>query len=75
MGPELTILLEPYAAVYIEIPKVACSSIKVAISELLELELDGPNKDPHRSTLPVAQSPMQKTQGWISLTLRLCWRR
>jgi len=54
MGPETAILLEPYASVYIEIPKVACSSIKMALSNVLGLVLDGPNGDPHQSTFPLA---------------------
>lgn len=55
MGPELAIVLKPYDAVYIEIPKVACTSIKVAIAGLLEIELDGPGGDPHQSTLPTIE--------------------
>src|SRR5262250_2378509 len=33
------ILLEPYRAVYVEIPKVACTSIKTALAEILGISL------------------------------------
>ena len=52
-GPELSILIQPWQAVYVEVPKVACSSIKLAIAELLDSPLDGPGGDPHQSTFPV----------------------
>lgn len=52
MGPEICVLLQPYEAVYVEIPKVACTSLKVALAQLLQLELDGPDGDPHQTELP-----------------------
>lgn len=58
LGPELAILLTPYNAVYIEIPKVACSSIKVALAALLDIELDGPLADPHQSKFPLATASL-----------------
>jgi chondroitin 4-sulfotransferase 11 len=50
--PEITVLLQPYGAVYIEIPKVACTSLKVAFAELLGVALDGFGGDPHQAQFP-----------------------
>ena len=54
-GPTIAIALEPWRAVYVEIPKVACTSIKVAIAGVLDIKLDGPDGDPHQSTFPFAR--------------------
>lgn len=79
MGPEQAILLEPYASVYIEMPKVACSSIKVALAELLDIELDGPDGDPHQSTFPEANPRLDADslfQGYFSFSfVRNPWGR
>ncbi len=56
MGPEVSVLLERYRAVYVEVPKVACTSLKVALAELLGIDLDGSGGDPHRATFPSAAS-------------------
>jgi hypothetical protein len=48
----VSILLEPYGAVYIEIPKVACTSIKVAFAQLLGISLDETGGDPHQVDFP-----------------------
>jgi hypothetical protein len=53
MGPEVNVLLQRYNAVYIEVPKVACTSLKVAFAQLLEVELDS-SGDPHRTCFPAA---------------------
>lgn len=50
MGPEIAVLLEAWSAVYVEIPKVACSSIKVALAELLAIEIE--HEDPHQTPFP-----------------------
>ncbi|MBD3649309.1 MAG: alpha/beta fold hydrolase, partial [Pseudomonadales bacterium] len=50
VGPEIAVYLEPWQAVYIEIPKVACTSIKVALADLLDIELEGGN--PHQTAFP-----------------------
>ena len=39
MGPEISILLRRYDAVYVEIPKVACTSIKAELARLPETGL------------------------------------
>lgn len=52
------IWLERYAAIYIEVPKVACSSIKTAIARLLDISLETAAGDPHRVRYP---SPGQPT--------------
>jgi hypothetical protein len=51
-GPEVSVLLERYAAIYIEIPKVACTSLKVAFAQLLGIDLDGSGGDPHQASFP-----------------------
>lgn len=52
MGPEITVYLKPFNAVYVEIPKVACTSLKVAIAQLLGLELTRYGGDPHQVEFP-----------------------
>src|SRR5262245_19417577 len=52
MGPEVTVLLERYAAIYIEVPKVACTSLKVAFAQLLGIDLDNSGGDPHQASFP-----------------------
>ena len=49
------ILLEPYRAVYVETPKVACTSIKTALAEILGLSLKPTGGDPHRVRWPTAE--------------------
>jgi hypothetical protein len=46
------ILLEPYRAIYIPVPKVACSSFKTAFAGLLNVDLEKANGDPHRVRYP-----------------------
>jgi hypothetical protein len=57
IGPELSILLAPYHAVYIEIPKVACTSFKVAFAHLLGISLEETGGDPHQVSFPVPPAP------------------
>ncbi|MFT4797266.1 MAG: chondroitin 4-sulfotransferase 11 [Candidatus Azotimanducaceae bacterium] len=79
MGSEAAILLEPYAAVYVEIPKVACSSIKVALADMLGVVLDGPKGDPHQSTFPLATPNRESRlmfEGYFSFSfVRNPWSR
>jgi hypothetical protein len=56
-GPEVSVLLEPYDAVYIEIPKVACTSFKVAFAQLLGISLDEGGGDPHQVNFPAPFAP------------------
>ena len=49
------ILLEPYRAVYVEIPKVACTSIKTALAEILGISLRSTGRDPHCIEWPMAE--------------------
>lgn len=58
MGPEVSILLEPYAAVYIEIPKVACTSFKVTFAQLLGIDLSSTGGDPHQAQFPTPPGPV-----------------
>jgi len=46
------VLLEAYGAVYIEVPKVACSSIKIALASLLGIDLDAAGGNPHEVDFP-----------------------
>jgi chondroitin 4-sulfotransferase 11 len=46
------IALERYAAVYIEIPKVACTSIKTALAGLLGVNLADTDGNPHEACWP-----------------------
>jgi len=50
-----TILLEPYRAVYVETPKVACTSIKTALAEILGISLRSTGGDPHRIQWPTVE--------------------
>ena len=50
LGPEYNILLEPYRAVYVDIAKVASSSIKATLASLLGLE--GVEGNPHEIDFP-----------------------
>ena len=52
MGPEISVLLEPYHAVYVEIPKVACTSLKAAFAPLLGVDLAPSGGDPHDVDFP-----------------------
>lgn len=52
MGPEASILLHRYAAVYIEIPKVACTSMKAAFAQLLGINLAHSGGNPHQVSFP-----------------------
>jgi len=52
MGPEVSVYLKPFNAVYVEIPKVACTSLKVAIAQLLGIDLGGADGDPHQVDFP-----------------------
>lgn len=50
----MAILLEPYRAAYVEIPKVACTSIKTALAEILGISLESTGGDPHCVDWPTA---------------------
>jgi hypothetical protein len=47
-----SILLKPYRAIYLWIPKVACSSFKTAFAQLLGLSVEKAHGDPHRIRFP-----------------------
>jgi hypothetical protein len=51
------ILLEPYHAVYVTVPKAACSSIKVALAGLLGIDLEPVGGDPHKVEFPAPPLP------------------
>src|SRR6476646_8236009 len=46
------ILLERHAAVYIEVPKVACTSIKVALAAVVGVDLAESGGNPHEARWP-----------------------
>ena len=47
LGPDFSIFLERYDAVYINIAKVASSSLKATFASLLDLDLDAVDGNPH----------------------------
>ena len=49
------ILLAPYHAVYVETPKVACTSIKTALAEILGISLRATGGDPHGVEWPTVE--------------------
>lgn len=53
---EGAVFLQPYRAVYVEVPKVACSSIKLALAEMLGLDVTAVGGNPHKLTFPVPPS-------------------
>ena len=57
MGPEIGILVRGFDAVYVEIPKVACTSMKVALARLLDIRLDHLDGNPHEADFPVPPEP------------------
>jgi chondroitin 4-sulfotransferase 11 len=57
-----SIWLEQYNAIYIEIPKVACSSIKTEIARLLDISLETADGDPHQVEYPSPGQP-QSSDG------------
>ena len=56
------ILLKRYRAIYIPVPKVACSSFKAAFAQLLGLSLDQAHGDPHRVWFP-SPVPIENLQA------------
>jgi hypothetical protein len=52
------IWLEHYDAIYIEVPKVACSSIKTVIARILNIGLETTGGDPHEVTYPSPSQPL-----------------
>lgn len=50
-----TIFLEPYRAVYVETPKVACTSIKTVLAAVLGISLRATGGDPHGVRWPTAE--------------------
>ncbi len=55
--PEISVLLVDYGAVYVEIPKVACSSIKLALADHLRIDLEPAGGNPHEVRFPAPPSP------------------
>lgn len=64
IGPDCAILLPPYDAVYIEIPKVACTSLKVAFAQLLGIALEDEAGNPHVVEFP-SPDPANSTDGCL----------
>lgn len=52
MGPEIAVYLEHYDAVYVEIPKVASTSLKVALAPLVGVDLEASGGNPHVVDFP-----------------------
>src|SRR6266545_3191367 len=51
-----SILLERHGAVYIEIPKVACTSIKTALASVVGVNLDEVGGNPHEARWPAPRA-------------------
>ena len=49
--------LEAYSAVYVEVPKVACSSIKIALASILGIDLAAIGGNPHKVSFPEPPVP------------------
>ena len=49
------ILLDSYKAVYVEVPKVACTSIKTALAQVLGISLKVTGGNPHDIDWPTPQ--------------------
>ena len=61
MGPEVSVLLAAYGAVYIEVPKVACTSLKTAFAGLLGIDLREAGGNPHEVRFPEpAEAPRRE---------------
>lgn len=52
LGSDFSILLEGYGAVYVDIAKVASSSLKVTFAAILGLDLDRAGGNPHKVEFP-----------------------
>lgn len=55
--PEIVISLAPWNAAWIEVPKVACSSLKAAFAGLLDIDLASFGGDPHQAPMPALELP------------------
>ena len=51
------VALTAHGAVYIEVPKVACSSIKIALAGLLGVDLEAAGGNPHTARFPEPSAP------------------
>ncbi|MFB3041791.1 MAG: sulfotransferase family 2 domain-containing protein [Candidatus Poribacteria bacterium] len=52
LGSEFSIFLQPYSAVYIDIAKVASSSLKATFASVLGIDLDAAGGNPHAVSFP-----------------------
>jgi hypothetical protein len=55
---EDAVALSALGAVYVEVPKVACSSIKVVLARLLGVDLRAVGGNPHEAAFPEAPDPV-----------------
>lgn len=56
--------LRDHGAVYVEIPKVACSSIKIVLARLLGLDLSPFGGNPHEAAFPEAPRPVHEPRAY-----------
>jgi len=52
------VALNAYNALYVEVPKVACSSIKIALARLLSVDLSPVGGNPHEAAFPEPPDPV-----------------
>ena len=69
MGPEIAVYVEGHDAVYVEIPKVACTSVKVALADMLAIDL-GESGNPHTVAFPSPPAIWSKVRGGASASPR-----
>jgi len=65
------VALTAYRAVYVEVPKVACSSIKIALAGLLGVDLEAAGGNPHAAAFPEPPGPAGGSSAYPSSALPL----
>lgn len=61
------VALTAYRAVYVEVPKVACSSIKIALAGLLGVDLEAAGGNPHAAAFPEPPGPAGGSSAYPGL--------
>lgn len=64
---EDAVALGPHGAVYVEVPKVACSSIKIVLAGLLGIDLAPVGGNPHEAAFPEPPHPVAGARAYPGL--------
>jgi hypothetical protein len=64
---EDAVALNAYGAVYVEVPKVACSSIKIVLARLLSVDLSRVAGNPHEAMFPEPPDPIAGPKAYPGL--------